>query len=172
MPGGAATKSVGAGMTASAIGELRRTVTTMAAITRPASGPVTLQPAQLPASVAHLAGRNLTGSEAVESVQKALAEAEAAAGQPVAGVGPLASEGKGSVPQVRRDGGLTGLMKDQSADRMQLQGNGLGKMATGAAGNGTTRQSSSGGAVGSGSARIAAGHRSGGSGHGPVGRGK
>jgi hypothetical protein len=149
MPGGAATKSVGpVGMTAAAIGELHRRTTTMAAITKPASGPVTLQPAQLPASVAHLAGKNLTGELAVASVNKALEEAEAAAGQPVPGVGPLAGEGQGTGPgiRVRKDGGLMGDLKAQSADRLQLQGRGLGQMSAGPAGDGTTRQSNSGGA--------------------------
>jgi hypothetical protein len=125
-------------------------------------------PGTIGADRAHLAGRNLTGQQALEAVRKAQAEAVAGAE-----AGPLGARGQGgSAPTVRRDGGLAGHLLAQSADRLQLQSNAGGQVHTGGTGTGLTRQSNAGGTIGTGKARLADGYRSGGSGHHGGGRGK
>jgi hypothetical protein len=120
-------------------------------------------PGVIGADVAHLAGRNLTGTAALEAVQKAQSEAVAGAE-----AGPLGNRGQGgasATPTVRRDGGLTGLLKEQAADRLQLQGTGQGKLA--GAGDGTIKLQGQGqGQLGKGTARVDSSSRSGGTGHG------
>jgi hypothetical protein len=67
MPGGAATKSASPGMTATAIGELHRQAVRVAPVAQPAPASRSIHnpanPGAIGADVAHLAGRNQTGSE-------------------------------------------------------------------------------------------------------------
>jgi hypothetical protein len=147
---------------------VRKASIPLAAVAQVPARPVgnSQNPGTIGADRAHLAGRNLTGQQALEAVRKAVAEAAAGAE-----AGPLGDRGQGgATPTLRRDGGLTGRLKAQSADRLQLQSNAGGQVQTGGTGTGLTRQSNSGGTIGTGKARIDSSAFSG-HGHGPVGRG-
>jgi hypothetical protein len=150
-----------------ALRSVRKAVLPLAAVAMaPARAVNPANPHAVGADVSHLVRKGATGTEAEADVAAAQALGGRAGAQLGSGYNALGDR----TPQVRRDGGLAAALQEIDVGRLRLQHTGGGKVETGPAGDGLTRQGNgAGGKIGTGQARVADGAHSGpGGGHGPA----